>query len=268
MVEGEPAAGDLVAVNDLRGHFLASGTFNPHSQIRARLLSWDAHEALDEAFWYGRLQRALEGRAALASATETNAYRLVFAEADGLPGLIVDRYAEYLVLQSLTAGIERRKEMLVGMLAELLQPLGIIERSDVAVRRKEGLQEESGLLWGEAPPQTMLIRENGHEFFVNLWQGQKTGFYLDQRENRALIGEKARLAGKELLNVFAYTGGFSVYAAAAGAAAINHIDSSIPALELAERNVLHQDAARPADALYRRGRLRRAALPAREGARY
>jgi 23S rRNA (cytosine1962-C5)-methyltransferase len=246
-VEGHPEPGDLVAVNDHHGHYLATGYVNPHSQIRARLLSWDPNQAIDEAFWHGRLQRAIESRLALALEPETNAYRLVNAEADGLPGLIVDRYADTLVLQSLTMGIEKRKEILVQILANLLQPAGILERSDGAVREKEGLPEEKGLLWGTQPPERLTIRENGLDFAVDLWQGHKTGFYLDQRDNRAIFGRKRWMASRTLLNVFAYTGGFSVYAASAGAAQITSIDSSIPALELAEQNVLHNAPERTAD---------------------
>lgn len=244
-VEGEPEPGDLVGVKDSRGHYLATGYYNPHSQIRARLLTWDANEAIDQSFWHGRLQQAISGRKALALEPDTNAFRLVYAEADGLPGLIVDQYADTLVLQSLTLGIEKRKEALTEILADLLKPRGILERSDVPIRKKEGLPEQSGLLWGEAPPERLTIQEHGLDFIVDLWRGHKTGFYLDQRENRAIFGRKEWFAGKSLLNVFAYTGGFSVYAAAAGAGTITNIDSSIPALELAEQNVQQNAPERP-----------------------
>jgi 23S rRNA (cytosine1962-C5)-methyltransferase len=246
-VEGSPAPGDLVAVNDQHGRYLATGYYNPHSQIRVRLLTWDPNQAIDEAFWHGRLQRAMNGREALALEPQTNAYRLVYAEADGLPGLIVDRYADFLVLQSLTAGIEKRKEILVQILAEMVRPNGILERSDAAVREKEGLTETSGLLCGQEPPRPLMIRENGLEFAVDVYQGHKTGFYLDQRDNRAIFGRREWIEGKRLLNVFAYTGGFSVYAAAADAGQITNIDSSIPALETAEQNVLHLAPQRTAD---------------------
>jgi 23S rRNA (cytosine1962-C5)-methyltransferase len=151
------------------------------------------------------------------------------------------------VLQSLTLGIEKRKEMLVKILADLLKPTGILERSDSAVRGKEGLPEMKGLLWGKEPPQRLMIRENGLQFAMDVWRGHKTGFYLDQRDNRAIIGRREWMTGKRLLNVFAYTGGFSVYAAAADAGRITNIDSSIPALEMAEQNVLHISPERTAD---------------------
>ncbi|HUM70134.1 MAG TPA: class I SAM-dependent rRNA methyltransferase, partial [Chloroflexota bacterium] len=233
-VEGEPAPGDLVLVADRNGRALATAYTNPHSQIRARILSWDVNEAIDAAFWQRRLARAIQARQLLALEPQTTAYRLVNAEADGLPGLVVDRYGRFLVLQCLTLGIDRRKTLLAELLADLVQPEGIIERSDVDVRQKEGLSPATGLLWGAAPPETMEILENGLRFQVQLAGGHKTGFYLDQRENRAAVCQPRLVAGKTVLNVFAYTGGFGVYAAAAGAATITHIDSSVEALEQAE----------------------------------
>lgn len=246
-VEGAPEPGDLVAVNDHRGHYLATGYFNPHSQIRARLLTWDPNQTIDQEFWRGRLQQALNNRMALALAPQSNAFRLLYAESDGLPGLIVDRYADYLVLQSLTLGIEKRKETLTEILVDLLAPRGILERSDVSVRQKEGLPQQSGLLWGQKPPAQLSILENDHRLSIDPWKGHKTGFYLDQRENRAIFGREAWFSDKTILNVFAYTGGFSVYAASAGAGAITNIDSSIPALELAELNMQKDNPERSAD---------------------
>ncbi len=235
--KGDPRPGDLVAINDSNGQYLATGYYNPHSQIRARLLTWDPNEAIDDRFWQSRIERALDGRAALSFGDRTDSFRVVNAEADGLPGLIVDRYADYLVFQSLTLGIERRKEKLAQILIDQVKPAGIIERSDVDVRQKEGLQGHSGLLWGINPPQKITIQENEHLFAVDLWHGHKTGFYLDQRDNRAIVGHDHWLVGRKMLNVFSYTGGFSVYAAHTGAASITNVDSSIPALEMAEENV-------------------------------
>ncbi len=167
----------------------------------------------------------------------TTAYRLINAEADGLPGLVVDRYGDYLVMQCLTLGIDRRKEMLTGLLAEPLRPVGILERSDVDVRGKEGLKPVIETRTGETPPAEVTIRENGFQFLVDLHRGHKTGFYLDQRDNREVVGRPAIMAGRDVLNVFAYTGAFGVYAAAAGALQIVQVDSSAPALETAERNM-------------------------------
>ncbi len=246
-IEGQPAPGDIVAVTDPQGRFLATGTYNPHSQILARLISWDPDEAIDEAFWRGRLQRAIEARSALRLDPETDAYRLVNAEADGLPGLVVDRYADFLVMQCLTTGMARRKDEIAALLSSLTGATGIVERSDAAVRAKEGLDTAVGLLVGEAPPPALQVRENDLLFEVDLLGGQKTGLYLDQRDNRARIGRPAICAGARVLDVFAYTGGFSVYAAAAGADAIVNIDTSIPALESAERNVARNGFDRPQD---------------------
>jgi len=176
----------------------------------------------------------------------TTAYRLINAEADALPGLIVDRYGDYLVMQCLTLGIDRRKEQLAGLLAELLAPAGILERSDVDVRAKEGLPPVIELRHGQAPPPELTIRENGHAFPVDVWRGHKTGFYLDQRDNRAAAGRPEFLAG-EVLNVFAYTGAFGVYAAAAGARRVTQVDSSAPALEVAERAMHLNGFNRPDD---------------------
>ena len=246
-VDGETTAGNLVSVHDSHGRFLATGYYNPNSQIRVRLLSWDPQQAVDTAFWKTRIQRALDGRTALGLGKNSSAYRLINAEADGLPGLVVDRYDQNLVIQCLTLGIAQRKEMLVELLLELIQPDRIIERSDTAVRRKEGLQPHKELLWGSEIPESVVIRENRLEFIVDLWEGHKTGFYLDQRENRFAIGQPQYVRGKSLLNVFAYTGGFAVYAAAAGAGQIVNIDSSIPALEMAEKNITLNGGVRSAD---------------------
>jgi 23S rRNA (cytosine1962-C5)-methyltransferase len=234
-------------VHDSHGDFLAIGYYNPNSQIRVRLLSWDSQQAIDTTFWRTRIQQALDGRNKLGLGKDSNAYRLINGEADGLPGLIVDRYDQNLVIQCLTLGIAQRKETLVDPLLEILHPDRIIERSDTAVRRKEGLQPHKELLWGPDIPENVVIRENGLKFLVNLWEGHKTGFYLDQRNNRFAIGQPHYVESKSLLNLFAYTGGFAVYAAAAGAGQIINIDSSISALEMAEKNSSLNGLARPSD---------------------
>jgi len=229
------ADGEVVAVADCRGGFLARGYLNRRSQIAVRLLTWDEGEVIETDFWRRRLERAFASRQALADDPSTDAYRLVNAESDLLPGLVLDRYGDYLVVQFLTLGIERWKAELVGLMADLLKPRGIYERSDVEVREKEGLAQVSGLLHGEEPPDMVEVTENGHRFLVDVKTGQKTGFYLDQRENRQKLTRYCR--GKEVLNCFAYTGAFAVYAAAAGAGRITNIESSAEALELARRNM-------------------------------
>ncbi len=254
-VVGDPAGGEILPVRDATGRFLAWGYFNRLSQITLRLLSWNAEERIDEGFWRARLARAIDGRCSLfpthhcdesveGSASlsgkgpveqRTNAYRLVNAESDGLPGLIVDRYDEFLVAQFLTLGMEVRKAQLVELLAELVPgTTGIHERSDVEVREKEGLPSVVGPLHGASLPPEVIVTENGLQFVVDLVAGHKTGFYLDQRENRAILEQ---YASGEVLNCFAYTGAFAVYAARGGAGRITNVETSASALVLARRNL-------------------------------
>jgi 23S rRNA (cytosine1962-C5)-methyltransferase len=234
-IEGQAQDGDLVRVADDRGQYLATGYLNRRSQIIVRLLTWDAEEPMDAGFWRHRLERAVAGRERLASDPVTNAYRLVHAEADGLPGLIVDRYSDWLVMQCLTLGMAQRREEIVLLLANLFEPAGIYARDDADVRRKEGLPRETHLLWGAEPPDQVDIVEHGHRFLVDVRRGHKTGFYLDQRENRQRTASYC--AGAEVLNTFAYTGGFAIYAAQAGAQSVVNVDSSADALALAEVNL-------------------------------
>jgi 23S rRNA (cytosine1962-C5)-methyltransferase len=246
-IEGEPAPGDLVAIVDHRGDWLATAYYNPHSQIRARILTWETAESIDESWWQERLAAAVARRAALGLEPATTAYRLVNAESDQLPGLVVDRYGDFLVLQALTAGIDRQKEILAQLLLQQTGASGIVERSDVDVRDKEGLPTAAGLLYGAAPPELVQVHENNLLYEVDLLHGHKTGLYLDQRENRALLGQPRFVAGRSVLNVFAYTGGFALSAAAAGAATITNVDSSFAALEQAERNMALNGFVRPED---------------------
>jgi 23S rRNA (cytosine1962-C5)-methyltransferase len=227
--------GDVVEVLDASGTWLARGYVNPHSQIVVRLLTWDESEPIDRAFWEDRLRRAWQRRQFLHQDKSTNAYRIVHAESDDLPGLIVDRYDNWLVLQSLTMGIEQWKPLLAELLLDITGCKGVYERSDADVRSHEGLRFANGLLKGSQPPAPVVIRENGRLFSVDVYHGHKTGFYLDQRENRRLVGSLC--AGAQVLNVFCYTGGFSVYALAAGARSVTNIDSSGDALQMADANV-------------------------------
>lgn len=244
-VNGDPAPGDIVTVLGSGGYPLALGYWNARSQIRVRLLSWNSDEAVDEAFWRDRLERSIAARAGMArdatAHAPATAYRLVNAENDGLPGLIVDRYGDWLVVQTLTLGVDRRKAMLARLLDELLSPAGVYERSDVDVRKKEGLAPAIGVLLGDAPPDLVEVTEGGHRFRVDLRRGHKTGFYLDQRDNRALLGKMLRAdpdaSSKTVLNAFAYTGGFAVYALGGGAGRVVNVDSAVDALALARANV-------------------------------
>jgi 23S rRNA (cytosine1962-C5)-methyltransferase len=245
-VKGDPADGDVVDVCDSREDFIAQGTYNSRSQIAVRLLTWDREEVVDHDFWRRRLKAAIDGRVSLIADPTTTAYRLVNAESDGLPGLIVDRYGDWLVLQALTAGIERYKQDIVSELNDLAQPKGVVERSDADVRTKEGLPPSIGNLGGELAPAHIEIQERGLRFQIDVHTGHKTGFYLDQRDNRALLTDY--VAGSEVLNAFSYTGAFSVYAASAGAAHVVNVDTSGEALKLAESNMaLNGYADRPAE---------------------
>lgn len=243
-IEGNPPDGALVAVRSESGVFLARGYWNSQSAIRVRLLTWHEDEAIDRAFWRARLERAIAVRQVENRVYQhgtANAYRLVNAENDSLPGLVVDRYGDWLAVQALTLGIDVQKALLVELLAELLHPAGIYERSDVDVRQKEGLPPRAGLLEGREPPDLIEIDENGRRFLVDVRRGHKTGFYLDQRENRAALGEWFRwdenAADRVMLNAFSYTGGFAVYALASLVRRVINVDSSAEALHLARRNI-------------------------------
>jgi 23S rRNA (cytosine1962-C5)-methyltransferase len=228
--------------------FFARGYYNSRSGIAVRLLSRDPDAPIDAAFLAARLRALKEWREAILDTERTDAYRLVFAESDGLPGLVLDRYAEALVLQLHTAGMERLRAEVVEAALEVFRPAALYERSDVAARRLEGLEEvPPRLLHGEAPTAEVVIRENGIPFLVDILRGQKTGFFLDQRENRAAVARHAR--GRRFLNCFAYTGAFTVYAALAGAAASTSVDASPGALDLARRNLEHNKVAGEAHAL-------------------
>lgn len=240
-VEGDPPDGQILPVHDVKGRFLARGYLNRRSQIAVRLLSWDPDEEIDGDFWRGRLSRAWCGRAGIEGdskqiASRTTTYRLVNAESDGLPGLILDRYGPWLVAQFLTLGMEQRKQGLVECFRDLAPDVvGIFERSDVDLREKEGLPPAVGVLSGSPPPHELVVFENGLRFAVELSTGHKTGFYLDQRQNRAILEQYA--AGKEFLNCFAYSGAFAVYAARGGAGKITNVEASAEALVLAQRNM-------------------------------
>ncbi|MGD2164270.1 MAG: class I SAM-dependent rRNA methyltransferase [Anaerolineae bacterium] len=243
-VEGDPQDGDIVDVLDAGRNWLARGYFNRHSQIRVRLLTWEEDCCIDQAFWDSRIEQAIAARGSLGLGApalrqpDTTAYRLVHAESDYVPGLIVDRYADWLIVQFLTLGVDRQRDAILQSLVSSLEGdgiRGIYERSDVIVRAKEGLPQRVGLLWGEEPPETIEIRENGRQFLVDPWAGHKTGFYLDQRENRASLASCS--AGADVLDAFCYTGGFAVYAATGGASRVTMVDSSGSSLELARRNL-------------------------------
>ena len=233
VIEGDPGAAGIADVFDSEKHWIARGLFSPRSQIRVRVLTWEKEE-VDRDFFTRRLSQALSIREKLLREV-TNAYRIVNGEGDFLPGLIVDRYNEFLVCQFFTAGMDFFKPLIIDSLSSLLTVKGVFEKSEGRVRDEEGIEPSVGVLAGEPPPETISIEENGFKFVVDVQRGQKTGFFLDQRDNRAFLTTISR--EKKILNCFAYSGAFSVYALAGGAKEIVSLDSSRPALELAERNL-------------------------------
>lgn len=231
-VKGDPQAGDTVAVKSAGGAFLAWAAYSPKSRIAARVWSFRESEAVDADLIGRRLDAALAYRRLLD--IDSDAQRLVYGEADGLPGIVVDRYADVLVLQISAAGAEAWREAIVDLLAERFTEAVLYERSDAEVRHLEGLEMRTGPLRGTLPA-PLHIREYGLRFRVDVSRGHKTGFYLDQRENRHRVALHAR--DRDVLNCFAYTGAFTVHTLAAGARSVLSVDSSAEALELAREHV-------------------------------
>jgi 23S rRNA (cytosine1962-C5)-methyltransferase len=231
--EGDIHSAGIADVFDHERHWLARGFYSPKSQIRVRVLTWK-DTAIDKDFFRHRISQALKHRERYLAAM-TTAYRLVNGEGDFVPGLIVDRYGEFLVCQFFTSGIDALKGMIVNCLREVLSPRGIFERSEGRVRAEEGLEPAVGVLAGEEPPEVISIEENAFKFVVDVRQGQKTGFFLDQRDTRVFLSSIAK--GQRLLNCFSYSAAFSVYAYGAGALEVLSLDSSGPALGLARRNL-------------------------------
>jgi 23S rRNA (cytosine1962-C5)-methyltransferase len=232
-LEGNPGHGETVKVLAHNAQFLGWAAYSPQSSIRARMWSWDDIE-IDAAFFAKKLKLAIESRARLVMPENNQAIRLVYAESDGLPGVIVDRYADALVLQILTAGAELWRDVIVEQLVDLTGLNQVYERSDVDVRELEGLTPRMGQLCGALLPDRTSIEENGLRFWVNFKTGQKTGFYIDQRRNRQRVREL--VAGRSVLNCFCYTGAFSVYAATGGASRVLSVDSSANALQFGQEN--------------------------------
>jgi 23S rRNA (cytosine1962-C5)-methyltransferase len=233
-ITGAPANGDTVAVVDAAGGFLAWAGYSAQSQITGKVWSWDAGENIDADFFRRKITQALALRRELKLADDSNGMRLIHAESDGLPGVIVDQYGEVLVMQLGSAAADRWRDTCADILQELCKPACIYERSDSDARALEGLEERNGIVRGSLPPE-ISVTEHGLKFAVDVAHGQKTGFYLDQRDNRALTGTLAQ--DKEVLNCFCYTGGFSLYALRGGAKSALSIDASEEALQLARRNV-------------------------------
>lgn len=227
--------GETVEIFSGDGKFLGYGSYSLHSQISVRVLSFNPEDQIDKDFIQKKIETAAQFRTQIINLETTNAYRVINAESDSLPGLVVDKYGDFLVCQFLSAGAEFWKKETIEILLNIFNPTGIFERSDVEVREKEGLQQFKGILYGKEPEELIEILENGNKFFVDINLGHKTGFYLDQRDNRKLL--ETFSSESEILNCFSYTGGFSVYAIKAGASKVVNLDSSLEALSLAETNL-------------------------------
>jgi len=234
-VNGTPENGDVVKVVSASNNFLAYGYFNDQSRVAVRLLEWDENKAINEDWYTQKINAAIASRANLLANEETNTYRLVFSEADFLPGLIVDKYADFLSVQILSTGIEKAKSIIMDILCKALRPKGIFDRSDATARTHEGITAENGLLWGEAPAEFIAVKENGIIYHINIAEGQKSGFYCDQRDNRKILAEYAN--GKSVLDCFSYSGGFSLNAFKSGAKQVTSVDSSALAIETLKQNI-------------------------------
>lgn len=237
-LEGEANPGDIVDVHDHRGAFLARGYYNPKSQISVRVMTYTPGEAIDQAFFTRRVQECYDYRRRF---VDSDSFRLIYGEADFLPGLVVDKFHDVLVIQILSLGMEVRKDLIQSALQEVLNPRAIYERSDVGVRELEGLEQRTGLLYGELDGD-VVIEENGLKMVVDVVGGQKTGYFFDQRENRAAIRDLVKQTvegepGASVLECFSHTGSFTVHAAAYGAQNITTLDISEHAIDTAIKNV-------------------------------
>ncbi len=229
--EGKVGLGTTVSVFNDAKKLIGRAAYSPHSQIRARMWTWDPEEPIDHAFFKRKIASAIEHRQRWVK--DTNAIRLIFGEADGLPGLVVDQYDKLLVCQFLSAGADHWKEVIVQILAQQTGCESIYERSDAAVRQREGLELHTGLLFGKPPEPEVLVQENGIAYLVDPINGHKTGFYIDQRDNRRFVMELAE--NRRVLNMFCYTGGFSLAALKGGAKHVTSVDSSGGALAIAKK---------------------------------
>ena len=247
--DGQPKSGETIKVLDADGKFVAYAAYSPESQIRARVWSFDASEGINAQFFERRIERALAARVPLQDAAHTGA-RLVYAESDGLPGVIADRYGNVVVLQLLSAGADRWRDVIAQTLMSVTGARAVYERSDAEVRTLEGLPPRAGIVTG-VMPRTVTMFEGGLCYTIDIARGQKTGFYLDQRDNRALIRRLAK--DKRVLNAFCYTGGFSLAALAGGAVSVLSIDSAAEALALARENLTRNPALMADRAAWREG---------------
>ncbi|WP_241592294.1 23S rRNA (cytosine(1962)-C(5))-methyltransferase RlmI [Rosenbergiella epipactidis] len=234
-MEGKATSGETVDVCDANGRWLAKAAFSPSSQIRARVWSFDPAESIDIAFFARKLEQALKLRTWLAAKDNLDSYRLIAGESDGLPGITIDKFGQFLVLQLLSAGAEYQRPALTTALQQLFPDCHLYERSDVAVRKKEGLEQVQGVISGDTPPALLPITEHGMKLLVDIQKGHKTGYYLDQRDSR--FGLRRYAQDAEVLNCFSYTGGFAVSALIGGCKKVTSVDTSQEALDIARQNI-------------------------------
>lgn len=236
-LEGDPAPGETVEIRSFGGEFLAFGSYSPKSQIQARVWSWNQNQAITTDFFLSKIKQAIQYRENIRYTYPMR--RLIHAESDGLPGLVADQYGEVLVLQFLSAGAEMWREDLIQILSDETGAKTIYERSDVEVRKLEGLEPRAGLLTGQEPEDLISIEQDGLQYLIDIRTGHKTGYYLDQRANRKIVGELC--SGLSLLDCFCFTGGFSMEALKNGAESVTLVDESDRALELAKKHMLYND---------------------------
>lgn len=233
-VKGKPANGDIVRLLNHKGDFMAYGFYNDQSRVALRLLEWDEHTPVNDDWFRKKVAMAVEARNTVLN-KDTDTCRLIFSEADYLPGLIVDKYADHLAVQVLTSGIEKVMPFIIDELRHLLNPLSIFDKSDASSRQHEGLETSNVVLWGDEPPASVAVKENGVAYSINIAEGQKSGFYCDQRDNRRILA--AHTSGKTVLDCFSYTGGFTLNALQNGAASVTSVDSSALAIETLKENI-------------------------------
>ncbi|MDH2269164.1 23S rRNA (cytosine(1962)-C(5))-methyltransferase RlmI [Serratia marcescens] len=234
-VEGKALSGETIDILDSQGKWLARGAYSPESQIRARVWTFQQDEEINIDFFIRRLQQAQSWRDWIAQRDGLDGYRLIAGESDGLPGITIDRFQNFLVLQLLSAGAEYQRPALLSALQHCYPECSIYDRSDVAVRKKEGLPLAQGPVLGDLPPELLPITEHGMKLLVDIQQGHKTGFYLDQRDSR--LAARNYSAGRRVLNCFSYTGAFAVSALMGGCEQVISVDTSQAALDIAKQNV-------------------------------
>ncbi len=234
-VKGKPANGEIVKLKDAKGGFMAYGFYNDQSRVALRLLEWNESVEVDEYWFRAKVRTAVAGRADILAGGLTNTCRLIFSESDYLPGLIVDKYADHLAVQVLTSGIENMMPVIIDELQQLLKPLSIFDKSDAASRNHEGMQTQNTVLAGSHPPESVRVTENGIAYNINIAEGQKSGFYCDQRDNRRIVASYAK--NKKVLDCFCYTGGFTLNALQNNAASVTAVDSSLLATNTLKENV-------------------------------